>query len=288
MRRTAAAIAALLFTPTLLSAQVRPQPRADAVMSRPAGGDVMDECELSAGESLVMRFGSCSPLVAGGVSKEIEIVEYRNGDSRSRVHRVTVRGWDMVHKDVRVVRLAWGDFDGDGRTDLLTDAARIRPGKVKVGRVTLAREYHSGVGGASDWPPMDMDSDGYPVTVELQDDSGGSTTIAFDDCRMTASTESRANRDTVTLVCREVRMVAALDANPYARFVRQATSRAAVAGTLVDRRTPTRSDADARGRVGIPTTRLDGAQLESWSVAFDSATGGTAQWALGLRPRGGQ
>jgi len=298
MQRTAAAFVALLFIPALVTAQVRPEPRTDAVTPRPASGNVTDKCELSVGESLVMSFDSCSRPGAG-VQKEIEVVEYRNGDSRSRVGRVTVGGRDMDREDVAVVRLAWEDydddgrtdlardFDGDGKTDFMAEPTRMRPGKVKVGRVTLKRMHDSGAKNArADWPPPDVDEDGYPVTVEVRDSSAGSTTIAFDRCRTMAGAEPRETGNTLTLVCRDVRMVAALDANPYARFVSHASNPSSVAGTTVHRQPPsitTRSAANARVRMGAQTTRLDAARLESWSVHFDSAAGGAGRWALRVR-----
>ena len=93
-------------------------------------------------------------------------------------------------------------------------------------------------------------------------------------------------------------MVAALDANPYARFIAQATDRPEVHGTLLDRRTPPNAAAPARDAgtardrrtardAGTPrserTTRLDGARLESWSLDFDPALGGSGQWTLEVR-----
>lgn len=81
-------------------------------------------------------------------------------------------------------------------------------------------------------------------------------------------------------------MVAALDANPYARFVAQATRRPDVHIPLLDRRTPSSAAPSGAAARGAPrstrTFRLEGARLESWSVDFDRARG-TGGWTLEVR-----
>ncbi|HSK19229.1 MAG TPA: hypothetical protein VK912_08815, partial [Longimicrobiales bacterium] len=120
--------------------------------------------------------------------------------------------------------------------------------------------------------------------VELRDPSGGTTTVAFEGCRP-ASGEPAS--EAVTLTCREVRMVAALDANPYARFIARATGRPDVDISLLDRRTlpaAARSAPAARAAAqNTRTFRLEGARLENWSVDFDPSRSGAGSWTLEVR-----
>lgn len=211
----------------------------------------------------------------------MEIVEYRNGDAPLRASRVTVGG--VVRGDLAARSLYWGDpdDDADGVPDLAADAARARPGRMKVGRVTL-RRTDTAVADSTGlpWEDGDVDGDGFPLTVDLQDPSGATTTVSFRGCR-TAS-ERKTATDDVTLACREMRAVAALDANPYARFIARQADRSAGEMSLLDRRTAPSAAAAGASR-GAPGHRLHGARLESWSVDFDPALRGTARWTLKVR-----
>ena len=298
MRAIFPALAAVLLTPLLLAAQVRaPEARAVPAGQRPARAELGRACELSAGDGLTMAFAVCPPPGDGGVGKEVEVVEYRNGDSPMRVTRVSVRG--VLHRELAVRHLGWSDpdDDSDGVPDLMENATRRAGGRMKVGRVTLRRTSVARADRAVlPWEGGDLDGDGFPLNVDLQDTSGGTATVAFEGCRAVSDAEKAA--DAVTLACREVRMVAALDANPYARFIAQAADRPEVHSTLLDRRTPPGAVASARDAdtakdrrtprdAGTPrsgrTARLEGARLEGWSLDFDPALGGSGQWTLEVR-----
>lgn len=279
MRPTLPALAAVLLTPVLLPAQVRqPDARPMPAEQRPASAELGRACELSTSDGLTLAFAVCPPLGAGEAAREVEIVEYRNGDSPVRASRVTVRG--VVRGDLAARSLSWGDPDDDA--DGVADAARARPGRMKVGRVTLRRTDTAGADSTGlPWEDGDVDGDGFPLTVDLQDPSGATTTVSFRGCRAVPARE-RATDD-VTLACREVRAVAALDANPYARFIARSTDRSAKETSVLNQRpAPATAGADAsRSARGL---RLHGVRVESWSVDFDSARrGGPARWTLEVR-----
>ncbi|MBR9988550.1 MAG: hypothetical protein KFH98_02285 [Gemmatimonadetes bacterium] len=213
----------------------------------------------------------------------MEVVEYRNGDSQVRGARVTVQG--VVRSNLAALHIGWSDPDDDGDgVPTTTDVARRAGGRMKVGRVTLRRTTAAGANRAAlPWEDGDVDGDGFPVTVDLRDPSGGTTTVSFDGCRAVAGTDPAA--DDVTLVCREARMVAALDANPYARFIAGATDRPEVDIPLLDRRAPPSAPSAPAARGAAQSTRafrLEGVRLESWSVDLDPARG-NGSWTLEVR-----
>ncbi|HSJ30140.1 MAG TPA: hypothetical protein VK933_01815 [Longimicrobiales bacterium] len=283
MRHIVPGVAAVLLTPALLSAQVRPpDARAVPAEAREESANVGQACELSGNEGIVLAFGAC-PAPGGGAAGEVEIIEYRNGDSRMQVARVTVRG--VVRGELDATHIGWSDLDDDG-DGVPTQVARRAGGRMKVGRVTLRQTQVAGADRAAlPWEPGDTDGDGFPVTVELRDPSGGITTVTFEECR--AASGSRPAAEGVTLTCRVVRMMAALDANPYARFVARATARPDADISLLDRRTPSSAAPSALAARGAArstrTFRLEGVRLDTWTVDFDPARDGAGQWTLEVR-----
>lgn len=289
MRRTLPALLALLLAPSLGGAQVRPpDARPLPAGERPADLQRGQACQLSSEEGLTLEFESCPAPSAGNAAREIEVVEYRNGDARVGAVRVSVGG--VVRRDVTARHLSWSDPDDDGdgvptvrAGAVQPDAARRAMGRVKVGRVTLERAQAPGADPAAlPWDAGDLDGDGFPVTIDLVDPDGGTTTISFERCRPDSTT--RGDADPVTLACQGARMVAALDANPYARLVAGAASSPAAALSLLDRRTPTPGAAGERARAPMParTFRLEGARLEGWSIDV-AAANDTVSWTLEVR-----
>lgn len=286
MGRTVSALAAVLLTPGLMAAQVRP-PDARPV---PAGARVEAAiaergCELATDDGLTLAFASCSPAGGAGAAREVEIIEYRNGDALIRSTQVTVAG--VVQPDFvpQFIGLSDPADDAAAAAAVTETAARMRPGRMKVGRVTLRRIAAAGAGRAAlPWDGGDVDGDGFPAAIELHDPSAGIMTVSFERCRAVSGTEPGANE--VTLECRSVRAVAALDANPYARFIARATNRPDDAVTLLDRRLPPAAAASApaaRAPQSPRTFRLHGARLEGWSLDFDLANGGAGSWTLEVR-----
>jgi hypothetical protein len=278
MRAAIPALAAVLLTPVLLSAQVR-SPDARAVPAGPR--DSGAACELSTGDGLILAFAACPAQRGGNAAREVEVIEYRNGDAQVRSARVTVQG--AARGDLTALHIGWGDPDDDGDGLPTADVAR-RPGRTKVGRVTLRRTTGEGEKRTALPWDGDVDGDGFPVTVELQDASGGSTTVSFERCSAVSGTDPAS--DDVTLVCREARMVAALDANPYARYIAGAAGRPEVDMPLMDRRTPPSAERAAPAARGAAQStrafRLEGVRVEGWSLDLDAAHG-TGRWTLEVR-----
>lgn len=280
-------LAAVLLTPVLLVGQVRPpETRPVQVEQPPVRVEGDRGCELAADPGLILTFADCPTPGAEGLAREVEIVEYRNGDAPQRVSAVSVGG--VAQRDLDVRSLSWSDVDddGDGMPTLEGDAsARRTPGRMKVGRVTLRRTAALRVGrNALPGQADDLDSDGFPdLAVSLDDPSGATTTIAFGGCRVAPAPD--AAPEEVTLVCREVRTEPAPDANPYARFIAGAMDHPGAELPLVDRRAPASPTAAPGAREGPRAFRLEGTRLEGWSVGFDPARAGTARWSLEVRVR---
>lgn len=86
----------------------------------------------------------------------------------------------------------------------------------------------------------------------------------------------------MTLACREVRAVAALDANPYARFIARQADRSAKHTSVLDQRTAPSATGAGASR-SAPGLRLHGVRVESWSVDLDPARRGGGRWTLQVR-----
>lgn len=282
MRQTVAGVAAvLLLTPALLAAQVRPSDARSARDVRSESPIVRPTCNLAGESGIVLSFAVCPARSGSGTTREVEIVEYRDGDSPMQVARVTVRG--VVRGDLDALHIGTTDPDDDG-DGLPALEARRAGGRMKVGRVTLRRTELAGATGLPWEGDGDTDGDGFPMTVDLREPSGGTTTLTLGKCRAVPGTEPAA--EVVSLTCREVRMVAATESSPYARFVARAMERPDRALPLVDHRMPsTATSAAAVTRGATQSTRafrLEGARLENWSVDFDSRSG-TGSWTLEMR-----
>ncbi len=289
MNRTLPILLALLLVPSSLVAQVRPPPAgARPVQARPAQAQPRP-CELATDDGLLLAFDDCPAPPAGNAARELEVVEYRNGDAPTRAVRVQVGG--VVHGDLSARALSWSDpdDDADGLPSLAADSERRAGGRMKVGRVTLRRTGVSPTdAGALPWSSGDLDGDGFPVTVTLEDPSGASTTVAFEGCRAAAAGPDRAGD--VSLSCDRARMVAALDANPYARLAARGSEDRAGAASLTQRRAAPTEGTGGTARGVRPAARplralrLEGARLAGWSVDLtDLERRGSVNWTLEVR-----
>lgn len=243
-------------------------------------------CELQTPSGLRLAFQECgaSRALAGGVAREVEVVEYKDGDDpvSARLHQAGV-----VHHDIAVRSVGAGDPDDDGDGLPMVSAAR-RPGRVKVGRVTLRATAPGGIRTlAGMWSIGDVDGDGFPLAVVLQDELGGEGRVALGGCApvemsTVGSGDVRGRSSSavdLTLRCRTAEMVQALDANPYARFIAESQADEAPGETLVE-------GAPEQLRTGVGGgVQLQGATLGRWSVEWtgDGARQDVAQWTLEVR-----
>ncbi len=256
--------------------------RAAPAQERPAQTSQAAACELTAPSGLRLAFQECgaSRALAGARAREVEVVEYRNGDAQMSAR---LQQGGTVHRDVAVRSVGVGDPDDDG-DGVPTMATARRPGRVKVGRVTLRAATPSGIGALAEmWKVGDVDGDGFPVSVILQDAAGSEGQVDLGGCTPVEMVSSDGSSTTVdlTLRCRTAEMVRALDANPYARFISDAQGAAARGETLVEERPE-----QLRGRAGSSDRiQLEGATLEGWSLEWtgDGARRDRAEWTLEVR-----
>lgn len=237
-------------------------------------------CELLAPSGLRLPFQECgaSRALAGARTREVEVVEYRNGDARLSA-RLQQQG--TVHRDIAVRSVSVGDPDDDGDGFPAVAAAR-RPGRTKVGRMTLRASTPDGIGILTEmWHVGDVDGDGFgfPLSVILRDDAAGEGRVDFGGCTPVGMVPAASSSPAVdlTLRCRTAEMVKALDANPYARFISESQGSAAREQTLVEQ---------LRGRTGSgERVRLQGATLRGWSLEWmdDGARQDRPQWTLEVR-----
>jgi hypothetical protein len=214
----------------------------------------------------------------------VEVVEYRDGDDpvSARLHQD-----GAVQRDIAVRSVGAGDPDDDGDGLPMVSAAR-RPGRVKVGRVTLRATAPGGIQTlAGMWSIGDLDGDGFPLAVVLQDEVGGEGRVELSGCApvemSTVDSGDARGRSSpavdLTLRCRTAEMVQALDANPYARFIAESQADPAPQETLVEG-PPERLRSGVGGGV-----QLHGATLRSWSVEWtgEGARRDGARWRLDVR-----
>lgn len=273
----------------------------------PARGGVAQEapraagapaCELVTAGGLRIAFEECGGSAALGSARarEIEIVEYRNGDARIRA-RVADPGQGFGEVQVRALAVVDPDDDGDG---LPTAAAARRPGgRMKVGRVTLRATGPEGIRALEAMRRQgDLDRDGFPMAIDLRDEDGGQGRVEFQSCtpagapsadpavrgeRVTAPAAPRGTGADLTLECRRAEMVRALDANPYARLVTELESATEPEDGLMES-----PSAQLRGpRDDGRRVRLRGAVLRGWSLEWPEAgapvSDSTARWTLEVR-----
>ncbi|MFO7588512.1 MAG: hypothetical protein R6X22_10610 [Gemmatimonadota bacterium] len=248
----------------------------------PTGG-----CELATESGLRLAFGRCEKGSPAGSAraKEVEVVEYRNGDSPVAA---SVQLGGAARPDFAVLQIAALDPDDDA--DGVPDAARAtrRPaGRMKVGRITLRGRGDAGTKSLLALRDGDdADGAGFPVTVMLRSPGGGEARIELGGCTP-AEPEAAAGaargaipagrRTEITLDCARVRMVAALDANPYARFIAGSQDGRAGAGALYETRAARRGESARR-------LRLEDTILRAWSLELDpGAARGTGRWTLEVR-----
>ena len=279
MRLAFTTLIAVLSASTAVSAQTRPADALPRPMTERVAPNGIQGCALSTDDGLTLVFQACPAPPDAGAARELEVVEYRNGDAPIRAVRVTVDG--VVHRDLAARRLSWSDPDDDGDGIPTAVEARRAGGRMKVGRVTLRRTNLAGPDGTNPpWIDEDADGDGFPVAIEIQDRSGAVTILRFRGCGVGSSMARDAAE--VTLACADVRPVPALDANPYARLIARATGRAPGNLSLEVRRTPPAAAA-SRSPATDRALRLRGAALEGWYVDLDPAAG-TSRWTLEIRP----
>jgi len=286
MRTLSLLLATLSLTSLPALAQRPPAPvRAAPQQERPVQAAA---CELTTAQGLRLAFGECggAAALASRLEKEVEVVEYRNGDSpvRASVH---FQGGTPGGISVRAVSAVDPDDDGDG---IPTAAAARRPGRVKVGRVTLRAAAPDGVRTlAGMWSQGDLDGDGFPLAVALRDDAGGEGRVELAGCIPVemlavgggAGADAAPPAVDLTLRCRSAEMVKALDANPYARFVAASQDAGSTRDALVEAPAAAlRNRAGAGGGI-----RLHGATLRGWSLEWSGAGArqGPATWTLEVR-----
>lgn len=278
---TVLALALLAASPVVAQGPATPV-RAAPAQERPAQTRQPAACELTAPSGLRLAFQECgaSRALAGARARELEVVEYRNGDAQVSA-RLQWAG--TVDRDVAVRSVGVGDPDDDG-DGIPTTAAARRPGRVKVGRVTLRAATPSGIGALAEiWKVGDVDGDGFPVSVILQDAAGREGQVDLGGCAPVDMVETDGSSPAVdlTLRCRTAEMVKALDANPYARFISEAQGAAARGETLVEERPQQLRDRTGAG----DRIQLRGATLGGWSLEWtgDGALQDRAQWTLEVR-----
>lgn len=280
MKTVYAALALCVLAASDASAQVPASAGARAV-ERPVAAAAGCQLDAAGGR---MAFAQCDPVPSGNraLAREIEIVEYRDGDDPGSAS-ISANGQPLDGWVLRHVSVTDPDDDGDGVPTADAAAARVAGGRLKVGRVTLRRV--TGRAANTGWPPADMDSDGFPMVVTLTNPAGGAAHIALAGCTperagTRAAIPARGEQPaSVTLRCTSVRVEADGAASPYARFVAGAADAAGVAGAR-----PT-GDAvlRAQGARAAEGVRLRGAEVVGWSVDADDARRNSLRWTLEVR-----